>query len=124
MKYILELCSGFKLKNCKGRQQSACFLDLYPPSGRSQERAVKHLLELWDSARLQDAGASSLYLLSLCPFRDGTKSEEQSQASVTKQSIQRSPSASDMMAALAERVQSLNPTCSCSVAGSEQALHS
>lgn len=72
---------------------------------------MKHLLELWDRARLQNAGARSLYLLSLCPFRDGKRSEEQSLGSVTEQSIERSPSASDMMVALAECVRSLNPTC-------------
>lgn len=87
-------------------------MGLHLPPGRSQERAVKHLLEIWDSARLQDAGASSLYLLFLCPFRGGTRSEEQSRGSVTKQNIQRSPSASDTMAALAECMHSLNPTCS------------
>jgi len=61
---------------------------------------------------------------SLCPSRDGARSEEQSQGSVTKQGGQESPSALDTMAALAECVHSLNPTCGCSAAGSEQALHS
>lgn len=61
----------------------------------SQERASKHLLELWDSAKLQDAGANLAYLPSLHPHRDGSGSEEQNQSPATKQSIWRGPRATE-----------------------------
>lgn len=111
--------------NYKIAKATVCtLLGLHPPPGTSRKRAVKHLL---DSGTGPDSKMLELVLRiwpSLCPFRDGTRSESQSQGSATKQSIQRSPSASDTMAALAKCVHSLNPTCSSCVAGSERALHS
>lgn len=88
------------------------------------ERATKHLLELWDDTRLQDAGAGFVYLPSSCPFRDVSGSEEHSQGSATTQSIQRSPSATDMTAVLAECFHSLNPNHGCSTVRSERVLQS
>lgn len=102
------------------RQHFARFLGLHPPPGKSQERAEKRLLELWDSAKLQDAGANLAYLPSLHPCKDGSGSEEQNQSSATKQSIWRGPRATETTAALAKNFCYLNPNSGCSAVRSSQ----